>query len=115
MKSIFTTLIALIFASAVSSQEVPSIYSQIYYDDDGKLYFEKNGRKIYESHAPGGYELENMKGSPKGSENGSRSTHSSKGIGMLSTSESMPRNGITSSLAYCNNYNPPTGLFPTRY
>ncbi|MBL7112600.1 MAG: metallophosphoesterase [Bacteroidales bacterium] len=70
MKTAFTTLITLLCTIAVFSQEVPSVYSQIHYDDDGKLYFEINGRKIYESHKPGGYELEDMKGSPGGTENG---------------------------------------------
>ena len=70
MKTIYLTILAVLFFTAALSQEVPSVYSLIHYDDDGKLYLSRSGRKIYETHQPGGYELEEMKGSPKGSENG---------------------------------------------
>jgi hypothetical protein len=70
MKTIYSALFALICATASFSQEVPSVYSRIQYDEDGNLYLDRNGRKIYETQLPGGYELEDMKGSPEGSENG---------------------------------------------
>jgi len=74
MKTIITFLSLLLFAITVFSQEVPSGYSRIHYDDDGKLYLARDGRKIYQSNPRGGYELEDMIGSPKGTENGIKFT-----------------------------------------
>jgi len=49
---------------------VPAVYTNIHEDETGKLYLEKDGKKIYETIGDSDYTLNNMKGNPKGTAKG---------------------------------------------
>jgi len=51
---------------------VPAVYTNIHEDETGKLYLEKDGKKIYETIVDSDYTLSNMKGNPKGTAKGIR-------------------------------------------
>ena len=76
LNSILFSLIILLLISCKSisqhTQEsiVPSVYSNVYQNEDGKLYLEKDGEKIYETISNPDYTLSNMKGNPKGTAKG---------------------------------------------
>jgi len=73
---ILFSLTFLLFFSCKSTSQlakesiVPAIYTNIYEAEDGKLYLEKDGQKIYETISNRDYTLTNMKGNPKGTEKG---------------------------------------------
>ncbi len=73
MKRLTLAIIATLclFAQPILAQKVPAVYSNVYYDNDGKLYVEnENGDKIYETPTEAAYKWENVFGNPKGTENG---------------------------------------------
>ncbi len=49
---------------------VPAIYTNIHEDETGKLYLDKDGKKVYETIGDSDYTLSNMKGNPKGTTKG---------------------------------------------
>jgi hypothetical protein len=66
-KSGISLFIFLLFFCAVFSQNtVPKSYSNLFYDESGKLYFNKNGTKLYAVPPDTLYTLSKMKGNPKG-------------------------------------------------
>ncbi len=73
---ILSSLVFLLFFSCKSTSQVvkksivPSIYTNIHVDEEGKLYLEKDGKKIYETISNPDYTLSNMKGNPKGTAKG---------------------------------------------
>jgi len=73
---ILSSLIFLLFFSCKSTSQttkesiVPSVYTNIHEDETGKLYLEKDGKKIYETISNPDYTLSNMKGNPKGTAKG---------------------------------------------
>ncbi len=50
--------------------DIPSVYSNIFYDSDGKMYVQKDSLKIFETDKPARYTLKKMIGNPKGTETG---------------------------------------------
>ncbi len=55
----------------LNAQKVPAVYSNIFYDENGKLYVQnEKGEKIYEAPVNPDYIFEDMFGHPKGTENG---------------------------------------------
>ena len=76
LNSILLSLIILLLFSCKSISQhtkesiVPSVYTNIYQDEEGKLYLEKDGEKIYETITKPDYTLSNMKGNPKGTAKG---------------------------------------------
>ncbi len=72
---VFSLTFLLFFSCKSISQQtnesiVPAIYSNIHQDEEGKLYLEKEGQKIYETISKPDYTLSNMKGNPKGTVKG---------------------------------------------
>jgi len=49
---------------------VPSVYSNVKYDSNGKLYVDKEGLKIYEEERISSFTLKNLQGNPRGTEKG---------------------------------------------
>ncbi len=76
LKPLLFSLFTLVLFSCKSTSQVakttvvPAIYTNIHEDEDGKLYLEKDGQKIYEYITNPDYTLTNMKGNPKGTEKG---------------------------------------------
>ena len=76
LNSLFFSLIFLVFFSCKSTSQltkesiVPSVYTNIFEDEEGKLYLEKDGEKIYETISKSDYTLSKMKGNPRGTEKG---------------------------------------------
>ncbi len=78
--SIFVLLLSLP-SCAVLSQEtvetkttpqtkIPSVYSNIHVDNDGRMYIKYEGQKIYKDDAEPWYSLDQMMGNPRGVEGG---------------------------------------------
>ncbi len=72
---VFSLLFLLFFSCKSTSQLtkesiIPAVYTNIYQDDEGKIYLDKNGEKIYETISKPDYTLNNMKGNPKGTAKG---------------------------------------------
>jgi len=76
LNSLLFSLIFLVFYSCKSTGQltkesiVPSVYTNIFEDQEGKLYLEKDGEKIYETISKSDYTLSNMKGNPRGTKKG---------------------------------------------
>ena len=51
-------------------QHVPAVYTNIHEAEDGRLYVNKNGERLYEAPVTSKYKLSHIKGSPQGSDNG---------------------------------------------
>ena len=66
--------ISLFFISinhfALAQTDVPCIHTNIHTGDNNKMYVAINGQRVYEKEKPVQYNLEKMKGSPKGTDNG---------------------------------------------
>jgi len=76
LNPILFSLTFLLFFSCKSTSQiakesiVPTVYANIYEAENGKLYLEKDGQKIYETISNPDYTLTNMKGNPRGTEKG---------------------------------------------
>jgi len=74
-KSIFLLPIAplLVLFSAVSvaqSPQVPAAYTNIFYDEDGRLYLQEKKKRHYAETSPATYTLESMLGNAEGTKKG---------------------------------------------
>ena len=74
---LFSLIFFLFFSCKSTSQVVkksivPAVYTNIHEDETGKLYLEKDGKKIYETISSPDYTLSNMKGNPTGTAKGIR-------------------------------------------
>ncbi len=70
---IFLVLLSIsitLSAQSVIEKQVPSIYSNIHYDSDDKLYIDLDTIRVYESTKPANYTLKQMIGNPKGTDLG---------------------------------------------
>lgn len=70
MRTFFLTFSFILFVNFINAQEVPSIYKNIYYDDNGELYYDANGKKLRTIEKTLGISYENIIGNPSGSANG---------------------------------------------
>lgn len=75
MKKLLPLLILMLTALPLFSQEesrpaIPLSYSNINYDEDGRLYIEIQGRKIYENLSEPFISVDMMTGKPEGTERG---------------------------------------------
>lgn len=67
---------AVLFTSLATAQttddrpEIPAVYSNIHYDDDGKLFLNHNGKKIYEDETTSDYYLDRFKWAVTASDTG---------------------------------------------
>lgn len=61
-----------LYVSLISfaQNEVPAVYSDIHYNENGDLYYQFLGKKFYEKKYDSFLTLENMQGNPKGTEKG---------------------------------------------
>jgi len=66
----FIILISLLSVLIDGNTQVPEVYNNIFMDEDGSLYLDRGGRKIKGVDYPGGYTLNDMIGSPEGTETG---------------------------------------------
>ncbi|MDN5211427.1 metallophosphoesterase [Fulvivirgaceae bacterium BMA12] len=70
------SLLALLFCANASvsqvktSDDIPAIHSNIHQDEDGRLYINHKGEKIYETPPKATYRLTDLKGNPKGTDTG---------------------------------------------
>ena len=72
---IFCLFLVVLFSCKSLSQStkqsvIPSVYTNIFEDEEGKLYLEKDGKKIYETISNPDNTLTNMKGNPRGTAKG---------------------------------------------
>ncbi len=70
MKLLSSIIIICISAISYAQKQVPSIYSNIHYNKDGKLYYEDQEKKYYEQIYNSFLTLENIQGNPQGTEKG---------------------------------------------
>lgn len=72
MKTIFSFTLLLFIQVSVQAQqpEIPGSYSNIKYDENKRLYFEKNGQKIYADTTGAKYSINQLLGNPKGTQDG---------------------------------------------
>ncbi len=73
MQKYFLTilLLAYIILETSYAQKVPAVYSNVFYDNNGKLYVQnEKGEKIYETVTEPEFIWENVFGNPRGTENG---------------------------------------------
>ncbi|NPA35972.1 MAG: hypothetical protein GXO47_03880 [Chlorobi bacterium] len=73
MKNIKSIIILLVIAStAISAQSprIPASYSNIKYDANGDLYYQKDGEKYYSSKSQSKYTIEQLSGNPTGTKMG---------------------------------------------
>ena len=61
---------SLIITVVIAQKEIPAVYSNIYYDADGKLYHKLLGLKFYAKEYNSYLSLNNMCGNPKGTRTG---------------------------------------------
>jgi hypothetical protein len=68
---IFLALFSCKSTSQISKKTiVPSVYTNIHQEDDGRLYLVKDSIKIYESVSTSPYTLNNLRGNPRGTTRG---------------------------------------------
>jgi len=72
---ILCLLLVVLFSCKSLSQSakqsvIPNVYTNIFEDEEGKLYLEKDGKKIYETISNPDKTLTNMKGNPRGTAKG---------------------------------------------
>ena len=76
INSLLLSLLLFVLFSCKSTGQVtkksvvPAVYSNIYEDSDGRLYFEKDSVRIYETISNTVFTLNNMKGNPRGTSRG---------------------------------------------
>ena len=68
--AILVLLFIFSLATAQNKTIIPSVYSNIQYDEEGKLYFEKGGTKYYANTSEPKYNLQQLYGNPVGTDNG---------------------------------------------
>jgi hypothetical protein len=57
-------------SQTIKQADIPSVYSKINADVDGRLFVDRNGKKIYELLKSAPYTLTNIKGNPQGTSKG---------------------------------------------
>ncbi len=62
--------IATYFPSSAQEVEVPSVYSNLYKNEEGQFYFEVDGKRYDEVITPPNYTLDQLTGDPKGTQKG---------------------------------------------
>jgi len=70
MKNILLVISILISLSAFSQKEVPAVYANIHYDENGKLYAEFDKERFYAKEYTSKVNLSNMTGSPTATKEG---------------------------------------------
>ena len=72
MKNLLFTVFTLLSVTMALGQQaqIPASYSNLSYDDNGKLYFEHEGKKHYAEEIASSYTVEQFLGNPKGTETG---------------------------------------------
>jgi 3',5'-cyclic AMP phosphodiesterase CpdA len=68
--SIFVCIVVFINGSFAQQVRVPASYSNIFYDEAGKLYFQKDGERVYADTVSSRYKISDLNGNPKGTEDG---------------------------------------------
>jgi hypothetical protein len=70
-RSVLFIITIIFYYATVSAQTVPAIYTNIHYDENGKLYvLNAEGEKIYETPSGTSYDWDTIFGNPKGTKNG---------------------------------------------
>jgi hypothetical protein len=72
MKILFFLTCSIFFIESLAAQTVriPASYSNIHYDESGRLYFQKDNQRFYADTAKANYSLQQMLGNPQGGEDG---------------------------------------------
>jgi hypothetical protein len=72
MKLLLAVILLLFVQLPLKAQQpvIPASYSNIKYDETGRLYFEKNGQRFYADTTGPKYTLKQLLGSPQGTESG---------------------------------------------
>lgn len=70
-KFLFFTIFLIFIQGCTTAQTIPSVYSNIHYDKEGKLYYLKNGVKLYANNKYVSHRnLKNFKGNPTATQDG---------------------------------------------
>lgn len=70
MRKLFLIIFLLPLLSIAQELKVPASYSNIHYDDSGKLYYLKDGQKLYEAELEPTWTIQQLLGNPKGTKDG---------------------------------------------
>jgi hypothetical protein len=70
MRGIILLLSIGVVSLAAYGQVIPKSYTNIHYDEKGKLYFQKEGQRYYADTVPPRYTIQKILGQPQGTENG---------------------------------------------